>query len=177
MGFRHVWGFFAEAQRGEDAEVIASGLRSDEGFAGGRARRRDNDRGETNRHGRVPLLRPLAQRPPTERAQALHGRVLRFIAGVERAGAVFRVIEHRGHVFTQLRMALQPATKSDTFSSDRAGRFIPLDRAEPRPICLAQSRFVLPSRLTLLSQRHSSLRFYPPPFFPTADFTSCYTRP
>ena len=32
---RLVWGFFAEAQRGEDAEVIASGLRSDEGFAVG----------------------------------------------------------------------------------------------------------------------------------------------
>ena len=56
----------------------------------------------------MPLLRPLAQRLSTERAQALHGRVLRFIAGVERAGAVFRGIEHRGHVFTQLRMALQP---------------------------------------------------------------------
>jgi MFS family permease len=40
-------------------------------------------------HGCVPLLGPLRQRLSTELAHALHDRVLRFIAGIERAGAVW----------------------------------------------------------------------------------------
>lgn len=49
-------------------------------------------------HGRVPLLRPLRQRLPAELAHALHDRVLGFVAGVERAGAVFHLVEQRRHL-------------------------------------------------------------------------------
>jgi hypothetical protein len=57
-------------------------------------------------HRRVPLLRPPRQRLSAELAHALHDRVLGFVAGVERAGAIFHLVEECGHLFIQLRMAL-----------------------------------------------------------------------
>jgi len=57
-------------------------------------------------HHFMPLLGPLRQRLSTELAHALHNRVLSFVAGIERAGAIFYLVEECGHLFIQLGMAL-----------------------------------------------------------------------
>ena len=57
-------------------------------------------------HGCVPLLGPLRQRSSAELAHVLHNGVLGFVAGVACSGAIFHLVEQRGHLLKQLRMAL-----------------------------------------------------------------------
>ena|GEM_PF-3260702 len=108
----------------------------------------------------MPPLRPTAERLPAKLAHPFHDRILRFIAGVERAGAVLHLVEQGGHLAIQVRMVLEPRDQIRGAFWRDGGRVHPIEPCRPQ-------RY-----LSSVMSVNSSPATYPP--IPNASFASLF---
>jgi hypothetical protein len=156
---RLVWGFFAEAQRGEDAEVIASGLRSDEGFAVGWVGRG----GEIITHAKpidTAVCRCFAHWSSADRPSGRRRSTVASSASspVWSGPAGFSASSSSAAMFTQSRMALQPRHQIRHLFVGQSGTVHPMGP------CRTPPNLFSPKQVRASFATHPLI---PTPFFPS----------